>query len=62
MSEFADIREFMPESWRNIIGVVPQVHNRHEQSEFACQPTNSFLILVGPRTVYWNHSVEHCLW
>jgi hypothetical protein len=33
MSEFVDIREFMPESWRNIIGVVPQVHNRQEQFE-----------------------------
>jgi ABC-type multidrug transport system fused ATPase/permease subunit len=30
MSEFADIREFMPESWRNIIGVVPQVDSRYE--------------------------------
>lgn len=28
MSEFADVREFSTESWRNIIGVVPQVHNR----------------------------------
>jgi hypothetical protein len=29
----ADIREFTPESWRNIIGVVPQVYNHLEQSE-----------------------------
>jgi hypothetical protein len=62
MSEFPDIREFTPESWRNIIGVVPQVHNRQEQSEFTCHLTSSFPLLVGPRTVYWNHSVEHCLW
>jgi putative ABC transport system ATP-binding protein len=34
MTEFTDIREFTPESWRNIIGVVPQVRNRHKQSEF----------------------------
>ena len=30
MSEFVDIREFTPESWRNIIGVVPQVDSRYE--------------------------------
>jgi hypothetical protein len=42
MAEFADIREFTPESWRNIIGVVPQVHNQHERSEFACHLTIVF--------------------
>ncbi len=46
----ADIREFTPESWRNIIGVVPQVRNQHEQCGFVCHLTNSFSLAY--RTPY----------